>query len=86
MSTRRNPKAFDAIYLMTISLALFIVPVIIHRYVDETLSKISAFVIFFLIADFYIRNKMIENKRKRYIALKKEEKEILSTYREAKRK
>lgn len=77
----QKPKAFDVLYFMTLSMSLFVVPVIVYRYVDETSSLIALGVILFLLLDFYFRHKIQEHKRKRYLALKKEEKQILADFR-----
>ena len=66
---------------MMLVLASFIIPVILYRNIDATSAIISWIVISFLALDFYIRHKIQENKRKRYIALKKEEKAILDDFR-----
>lgn len=82
MSSRKpDSKAFDAIYFMTLSMSGFVVPVTLYRYVDETSAAIALAVILFLMVDFYLRHKIREHKRKKYLALKKEEKAILADFR-----
>ena len=84
-ANKREHKAFDAIYFMTLSLASFVVPVILYRNVDETSAIIAWGVIVFLILDFYLRHKLREVKKKKYLALKKEEKAILAEFRTTRR-
>ena len=80
-SNRPDSKTFEAIYLMTLAMASFVIPVTLYRYVDFTTAAISWVVITFLILDFYLRHKIREIKRKRYVALKKEEKAIVADFR-----
>lgn len=67
-------------------MSLFVVPVTIYRYVDTVSALIALGVISFLIIDFYFRHKMQEHRRKKYLALKKEQREILAEYKANNRK
>lgn len=82
MTNKSSKKdTFDAVYLMMLALSVFIWPVIIYRTVDEMSSLVAFIVLIFLTADFYFRHKTQERKRQRYLALKKEEKELLAEIR-----
>ena len=67
-------------------MSLFVIPVTVYRYVDTVSALITLGVISFLVVDFYFRHKMQEYRRKKYLALKKEQKEILAEYKANTRK
>ena len=85
-NNRKKGHFFDPMYLMVLSLATIIVPVTLYRTVDEVSSIVAFVVLLFLTLDFYLRYKIQESKRKRYLALKKEEQEILKDFRASKSK